>query len=274
MRKKEEKRYEITNSLMFAAVMSNKEICKKFIERIIPEKKVKAVEIHSEIKSYVETEKTIVINPAIKAVRLDVLFVGEEEWINIEMQMVSEEHQSLRGRCYDATMTVQQIRAGDKYSQLKTNYVIFINPFDYYGKGEAIYKFYNMEEKYGRDLPYGDKTYKIVVCTENFEKAESEELKSLLKYLYNGVINEDDSFVCELDDVVEEMNSPDNIWRESIMTIEEMMDYKYREGKQEGEEKGKNDEKRKTAIKMKELNIDIKVISEVTGLSKEKIEKL
>lgn len=123
-------------------------------------------------------------------------------------------------------------------------------------------------------MPYGDKTYKIVVCTENFEKAESEELKSLLKYLYNGVINEDDSFVCELDDVVEEMNSPDNIWRESIMTIEEMMDYKYREGKQEGEEKGKNDEKRKTAIKMKELNIDIKVISEVTGLSKEKIEKL
>lgn len=54
------------------------------------------------------------------------------------------------------------------------------------------------------------------------------------------------------------------------MTIEEMMDYKYREGKQEGE----NNEKRKTAIKMKELNIDIELISEVTGLSKEKIEKL
>lgn len=66
------------------------------------------------------------------------------------------------------------------------------------------------------------------------------------------------------------------------MTIEEMMDYKYREGKEKGERMGKeigiregeNNEKRKTAIKMKELNIDIELISEVTGLSKEKIEKL
>lgn len=269
-RKEEIKHYKITDSLMFAAVMCNKEICKKFIERIIPEKKVEAIEIHSDLKEYVETEKTIVINPASKVIRLDVLFIGENEWINIEMQMGYEEYQPLRGRYYDSTMTMKQIKAGDKYINLKTNYVIFINPFDFYGKGKAVYKFANYEEEFTTDLPYGDKTYKIVVCTNNFDKADSNELKSLLNYLNSGEIDEYDSFVCELDDAVEEINSPDSIWRESIMTIEEMMEFKHKEGKSEG----KTEAKKEIAKNMKESGENPENISKYTGLTIEEIEKL
>ena len=48
----------------------------------------------------------------------------------------------------------------------------------------------------------------------------------------------------------------------------------YEKGMEKGMEKGKAEEKIKNAKKMKELNIDIETIIQVTGLSKEEIKKL
>ena len=228
------KYYTINDSMMFAAVMQNPEICKKFLERILPGKKIRDIKLHLDDSHAVTSEKTIVINPIVKSIRMDVLFEGDDEWYNIELQMSYKPDQPLRGRYYDSSMTVMQLKVGDDYTNLKTNYVIFINPFDFYGKGKAVYMFYNMEEEYGKDLPYGDRTYKIVVCTSNFEDADTPELKALLQYLNNGSVESEDSFVDEIDTLVHKLNQPDSEWRERRMTIEEFIKDSIKEGIEEG----------------------------------------
>ena len=284
------KYYSINDSMMFASVMQNPEICKKFLERIFPDKKISDIKLHFDEGHTSTTEKTIVINPVLKSVRLDVLFEGDKEWYNIELQMSKKANQPLRGREYEAYMTVMQLSVGDDYNNLKTNYVIFINPFDFYGKGKAVYKFYNMEEEYGKDLPYGDRTYKIVVCTNNFEEADTPELKALLQYLNSGTVDPDDSFVGELDNLVHKLNQPDSEWRERRMTLDEFINDLVEEGVKEGIEEGLKkateeaikiakeeaikENKIETALNFKKAGVDLKTISEATGLTLKEVEEL
>ena len=67
--------------------------------------------------------------------------------------------------------------------------------------------------------------------------------------------------------------------KEVIVTVEQKLIEKGRkEGEKRGEEKGRKEGERKKAIetakKMKEKGMDIQTIKEITGLSREKIEKL
>ena len=72
-------------------------------------------------------------------------------------------------------------------------------------------------------------------------------------------------------------------WREmAIIEENSMKKSAYRKGREEGEirgeargeARGKKLEKRETAKKLKELNVDINIIIQSTGLTKEEIEKL
>ena len=72
-------------------------------------------------------------------------------------------------------------------------------------------------------------------------------------------------------------------WREmAIIEENSMKKSAYRKGREEGEicgeargeARGKKLEKKETAKKLKELNVDINIIIQSTGLTKEEIEKL
>ena len=74
------KNLTIKNNFMFAAVMSDEENCKGFLERVLPIK-INYVEIN--------TEKNIVYHPEYKGVRLDVYAKDENNTrYNIEMQVL------------------------------------------------------------------------------------------------------------------------------------------------------------------------------------------
>jgi len=89
----------------------------------------------------VETEKNISISPEIKSIRLDVLFEGETEWYDIEMQVENRGHLPKRSRYYHALKTAKSLKKGENYSTLKPGYVIFICMFDLFGMGEPMYTF-------------------------------------------------------------------------------------------------------------------------------------
>ena len=61
--------YEFSNRTMFAIVMQNESLCKQFIERVFPGKKVRKINM-------LTTEKTITVGIETKSVRLDAMFEG------------------------------------------------------------------------------------------------------------------------------------------------------------------------------------------------------
>ncbi|MEE1038849.1 MAG: hypothetical protein U0K95_06750, partial [Eubacterium sp.] len=124
------------------------------------------------------------------------------------------------------------------------------------------------------DLPYGDRTYKIVVCTNNFEEADTPELKALLQYLNSGTVDPDDSFVGELDNLVHKLNQPDSEWRERRMTLDEFINDRVEEGVKEGIEEVIKENKIETALNFKKAGVDLKTISEATGLTLKEVEEL
>ena len=85
MRGKNMAKYKFSNKLMFALVMQDEEICAEFIQPLFPGKTVKSITFPNDIQ--ITPEKTIVTGVLSKSVRLDVLFEGEAEVYDIEMQV-------------------------------------------------------------------------------------------------------------------------------------------------------------------------------------------
>ena len=71
--------YKFSDRLMFAIVMQDADLCKQFIERLFPGKKVRKINM-------LTTEKTIINGLKSKSVRLDVMFENDKTCYDIEMQ--------------------------------------------------------------------------------------------------------------------------------------------------------------------------------------------
>ena len=98
------KNLTIKNNFMFAAVMSNEENCKGFLERALFIK-VEHVEI--------STEKNIVYHPEYKGIRLDVYAKDENNTrYNIEMQVLKLPALGRRSRYYQSQMDMELLSEG------------------------------------------------------------------------------------------------------------------------------------------------------------------
>ena len=103
-------KYKFSNKLMFALVMQDEEICAEFIQRLFPGKKVKSITFPNDIQ--ITPEKTIVTGVLSKSVRLDVLFEGETEVYDIEMQVETEPELPKRSRYYHTSMDTHFLKKG------------------------------------------------------------------------------------------------------------------------------------------------------------------
>ena len=124
------KRYdqlEITDSFMFAKVMSDKEICKATLEQIL---NIKIRDI-----KYLDYEETIQVAPGAKGVRLDIYVEDDKNTVfNLEMQTTSYAELPKRSRYYQDVIDLNIIEKGDTYDILGVSYVIFICTFDFFKK--------------------------------------------------------------------------------------------------------------------------------------------
>ena len=161
------------------------------------------------------------------------------------------------------------------YSELKRNIVIFICTFDPYGEDRHIYTFENRCVQ-NPDISLEDATQKIVLNTKGKIDDVPKSLKLFLDYIETDIA--EDEYTKEVDEAVVEIQN-DERWRESIMTVDQVIkdaaNAAAEESRLQGIELGENNTKRKTAIRMlKHGGFSDDVICEMADISSEELEKI
>ena len=265
--KKKFQKATIQNDFVFCKTMQKLELCEKvlrlFLHDII---KIKQITSQSSIDNFLKS----------KAVRLDVLVEDYEgNHYDLEMQVVSRDSIAKRMRIYQASIDVCTFEKGEDYKDAKKTIIIFICMSDPIGRGLPIYTFKNLCVE-DPSIKLDDDTIKIIVAPQNWEKVVgNDDLKALLKYLWDG--SKTDKFTEELDMQVKDIKYDRVISNDSLSYYFKMQDVKkmgIAEGRKEGRKEGRREGRQETARKMKAKDCDIAFISEITGLTREEIERL
>ena len=255
----------LRNNFMFRLVMEKQELCKKLIECILGIK-IKSI-------SYMEHEKSFEANLRSKGIRLD-LFVIDEDGVayDIEMQMDNSYKEFLgrRTRYYISTMDNNALKKGERYSQLRKSYVIFICTFDPFGRGLAKYTF-NAICNEDHSLVLDDGVTRVFINTEGDRHRISKELASLIGYISTGEVTDD--YTKDLDEEVRALRNDDGRERDYMtymQTIMEHEDMAYSQGITQGISQAN----KAMAIKMLKANKPYEEISEFTELTLSEIREL
>lgn len=200
---------EISNDFIFGKVMQDPELCRKLLQRILPDLTIDHVE-------YPEAQKTIRPDVDAKSVRLDLYVIdGKGTVYDIEMQVAGTKELPKRTRYYQSLIDMQMIDKGEPYRKLNPSYVIFICPFDLFGKGRHIYTFENVCRE-DKEISLEDGTAKIFLNALGDKDDVSAELKAFLDYVAGK--RPKDPFVEELDDAVKKARK-NREWRREYMTL-------------------------------------------------------
>ena len=255
----------LRNNFMFRLVMEKQELCKKLIECILGIK-IKSI-------SYMEHEKSFEANLRSKGIRLD-LFVIDEDGVayDIEMQMDNSYKEFLgrRTRYYVSTMDNNALKKGERYSQLRKSYVIFICTFDPFGRGLAKYTF-NAICNEDHSLVLDDGVTRVFLNPAGERHRISKELASFIGYISTGEVTDD--YTKDLDEEVRALRNDDGRERDYMtymQTIMEHEDMAYSQGITQGISQAN----KAMAIKMLKANKPYEEISEFTELTMSDIREL
>lgn len=218
----------LDDDFLFAKVMSDKEICKKVLEKIL---NIKIVDIVMP-----NQQKVIDLLLDSKGVRLDIYVSDDKNVVyNIEMQKGKSPNLAKRSRYYQGAIDLDLISKGEDYEKLQKSFVIFICTFDPFKKNRHLYTFINRCEE-DDSLRLGDETTKIFLNTKgNFDDVDDEMIE-FLSYIENST----DDFanmaksilVKELNQKVKSIKS-DKTMEVEYMTLLERDKEKFKEGQLE-----------------------------------------
>nr|WP_300858323.1 Rpn family recombination-promoting nuclease/putative transposase [uncultured Acetatifactor sp.] len=138
-----------------------------------------------------------------------------------------------RSRYYQSMIDLQLIDKGQLYDELKRSYVIFICPFDLYGKGRHIYTFENICKEDG-SISMGDEAVKIFLNAKGTLDDVSDELEAFLDYMAGKKTK--DAYVERLEEAVKEAKK-NREWRHEYMTLLMRDQENVKIGEKRGEEK-------------------------------------
>ena len=216
----------ISNDFLFGKVMQNPELCKELLQRILPDLKIDRIE-------YPELQKSIKPDMDARSVRLDVYVRDNKEVVyDIEMQVSDTKELPKRSRYYQGIIDLQLIDKGQFYAELNRSYVIFICPFDAFGKGRHIYTFENICKE-DKSLSMGDEAVKIFLNASGTLDDVSKELKAFLDYVAGK--KPEDSYVERLEEAVKEAKK-NREWRHEYMTLLMRDQINEKKGIERGEE--------------------------------------
>ena len=160
----------ISENFIFTKVMSDKEMLKGLLVRILPDLNIDDIDI-------VIKEKTVSEFNDSHGVRFDVYAKNGRRMFGVEMQVSKRYFAVKRSRYYQSASDMEDLEKGKTYDDLKDQYIIFICPFDPFDDNMLVYTFTNRCHETGKEL--GDETTKIFInCTgENSEKYSSRKKK-------------------------------------------------------------------------------------------------
>lgn len=217
----------IRDAFMFAAVMSDPEICRRVLELALG---IPISEVH------IQTEKTMSYHSEYHGVRLDVYAADVNRTrFNVEMQVTLQKFLSKRSRYYHDQIDMDALLTGNSYEDLPDTYVIFICDFDPFGDGLYRYSTGTYCEETGNRINDGVKTIYLNAHRKN-RKDIPEELLEFLDYVKNTgrrkEISTTDPFVRHLQNTIDTIKQ-DRSMEERYMLLEEMMRNEKQEGRQE-----------------------------------------
>ncbi len=227
MTKRNFKDLTIRDAFMFAAVMSDPEICRRVLELALG---IPISEVH------IQTEKTMSYHSEYHGVRLDVYAADVNRTrFNVEMQVTLQKFLPKRSRYYHDQIDMDALLTGNSYEDLPDTYVIFICDFDPFGDGLYRYSTGTYCEETGNRINDGVKTIYLNAHGKN-RKDIPEELLEFLDYVKNTgrrkEISTTDPFVRHLQNTIDTIKQ-DRSMEERYMLLEEMMRNEKQEGRQE-----------------------------------------
>ena len=163
------------------------------------------------------------------------MYVKDEKEVvyDIEMQVSHTKELPKRSRYYQSMIDLQLIDKGQLYDELKQSYVIFVCPFDLYGKGRHIYTFENICKEDG-SISMGDEAVKIFLNAKGTLDDVSDELKAFLDYVAGK--KPKDAYVERLEEAVKEAKK-NREWRHEYMTLLMRDQENVKIGEKRGEER-------------------------------------
>lgn len=210
----------ISNDFLFGKIMQDPELCKELLQRILPDLEIERIE-------YPELQKSINLDMDARSIRLDVYVKNNKEVIyDIEIQVSNTRELPKRSRYYQGMIDLQLIDKEQHYKRLNRSYIIFICPFDLYGKGRHIYTFENMCKE-DNSIFMGDEAVKIFLNATGTMNDVSSELKAFLDYVAGQ--KPSDSFVEKLEEARKNRE-----WRHEYMTLFMRDQENVEKGREEG----------------------------------------
>ena len=221
------KELTIRDAFMFAAVMSDPEICRRVLELALG---IPISEVH------IQTEKTMAYHSEYHGVRPDVYAADADRTrFNVEMQVTLQKFLPKRSRYYHDQIDMDALLTGDSYESLPDTYVIFICDFDPFGEELYRYSTGTVCEETGKSIGDGVKTVYLNAHGKNRDGIP-EELMQFLDYVKNTgrkeTISTVDPFVRHLQNTIDTIKQ-DRSMEERYMLLEEMMRKEKQEGRQE-----------------------------------------
>lgn len=255
------KELNLEDDFLFAKVMSDKEICRKVLEKILN------VSIKEVILPTIQ--RTIDILFEGKGIRLDVYVNDDKGTVyNVEMQRGRKGELPKRSRYYQGSIDLDLISAGQPYTNLRKTFVIFICTFDPFKDGRHIYSFENICRE-NTSIVLGDETAKIFLNTKGTMNDVDEDMKEFLAYVENTT----DTFARESKSpLIKEIHRKVAEVKQSKEMEVEYMTLLQRD--RENIELGREKERKEIAIGMLEENIDISKITKITGFTEEELRQI
>ena len=163
---------DFTDDVMFGLIMSQPEICKRFLQAVLPAYDFDHIKVTPQ--KYLKTSYVT------RAGRLDLLCTNENgTQFNVELQMVDEHNLAKRSRYYHALLANNMLAPGEDYQNLKETYVIFLCGFDPFGLGWAVTD-YQMTANHGKHI-LGDGTHTLILNAKGDWREVNDELKGIFQ---------------------------------------------------------------------------------------------
>ena len=276
------KRYPPKMDIIFQAIfgeVGSENITKDFLEKILKRKIEK-----------ISLDKNPILRRELKDDKLGVLDIITEldgkEKCNIEMQLIDKNNIIERMLYYWSKMYTRQIKAGDDYNKLEKTIVILIADFNIKGLEEVEYHstWKIIETNSVKKLILTDKFELDIIELLKIKGRENEkdQLLDWLIFLENPESERVTRKMEENENLKEAVEKLDRISEdEKMQRIIELREKAirdehaiYAKGVDDGVEKGAREKQIEIAKKLLKAKVEMEVIIETTGLTKEEIEKL
>lgn len=255
----------IANNFIFFKIMRhNPDVCKELLE-ILLEMEIEKIEIR--------TEETVEVDFGSKGIRLDVYAKNSSQAFNLEMQTTDKGDLPERARYYQGAMDVDGLSSGQKYTELKTSYVIFICIPDVFKKGLPFYSFENICRE-DNSIHLNDRAFKYFFIANNCDKI-TKDGKPVLTEKQQAFLNlvmgkaPSNKFTKKIAELTEEAKH-NTQWKKQYMDFERYLTYKYEDGKIAGAQQKAIE----TALNMLNENLPIATIARCTTLKEEEVLEL